>query len=73
MEERENLRGKKGAIYRQIKEVSILYNLIGYITLLLGLEVLKALVLILYNTVLSLTLNYITRLTVIFLSYYKYS
>ena len=43
----------------------MLYNPIGYITLLLGLEVLKALVLILYNTVLSLTLDYITGLTVI--------
>ena len=65
MEERENLRGKKGAIYKQIKEVSILYNLIGYITLLLDLEVLKALALTSCNTVLSPTLNYITRLTVI--------
>ena len=43
----------------------MLYNPIDYITLLLGLEVLKALALILYNIVLSLTLNYITRLTII--------
>ena len=43
----------------------MLYNPIGYMTLLLGLEVLKALALMLYNTVLSLTLDYITRLTVI--------
>ena len=43
----------------------MLYNPVGYMTLLLGLEVLKALALTLYNTVLSLTLNHITRLTVI--------
>ena len=43
----------------------MLYNLISYITLLLGLEVLKALALTLYNTVLSLTLDHVTRLTVI--------
>ena len=43
----------------------MLYNPIGYITLLLGLEVLKALALTLYNTVLSFTLDYITGLTVI--------
>ena len=43
----------------------MLYNPVGYMTLLLGLEVLKALALTLYNTVLSLTLDYITRLTVI--------
>ena len=43
----------------------MLYNPIGYITLLLGLEVLKALVLMLYDTDLSLTLNHVTGLTVI--------
>ena len=43
----------------------MLYNPIDYMTLLLGLEVLKALALILYNIVLSLTLNYVTGLTVI--------
>ena len=43
----------------------MLYNPIDYITLLLGLEVLKALALILYNIVLFLTLDHVTRLTVI--------
>ena len=51
----------------------MLYNPIDYITLLLGLEVLKALALTLYNTILSLTLNYITGLTVIDIAFIPYS